>query len=81
MTNLNYNEMIKKVTLETDEVTQRAVDTMLDRTSEEVLEDLARNWNSFKEATKLKLAMDIAGTYNLSRTVALMNGINAKLNN
>ncbi|MGG4434421.1 hypothetical protein AAXE64_07665 [Priestia megaterium] len=81
MTNLNYNEMIKKVTLETDEVTQRAVDTMLDRTSEEVLEDLARNWNNFKEATKLKLAMDIAGTYNLSRTVALMNGINAKLNN
>ncbi|MEM4994820.1 hypothetical protein WKH56_19860 [Priestia sp. SB1] len=81
MKNFNYAEIIKGATLESEEVVNKTVETMLSKTTKEVIEDLAANWNSFKEETKAKLAVDIAGRYNLARTISLMNGLNAQLSN
>jgi hypothetical protein len=75
MINENYAQIIADRSMESTDVILNAIGSIPSRVFENHFKNMSETWGILSDKSKAEIASSIAGTYNISRFLHLMNGL------
>lgn len=78
MNNEKHIEIIASRTKESSEVIGNALKQIYEKSAVMYLNELSEKWSSLDASVKTEIANSIAGNYNLTKLMALMEGLSEK---